>query len=24
VAMGKQPARYLYYKDIHRDRLNEK
>jgi (S)-ureidoglycine aminohydrolase len=24
VAMGKQPARYLYYKDIHRDRLSEK
>jgi (S)-ureidoglycine aminohydrolase len=24
VAMGKQPARYLYYKDIHRDRLTEK
>jgi (S)-ureidoglycine aminohydrolase len=24
VAMGKQPAKYLYYKDIHRDRLNEK
>src|SRR5262245_43002181 len=24
VAMGKQPARYLYYKDVHRDRLSEK
>jgi (S)-ureidoglycine aminohydrolase len=24
VAMGKQPARYLYYKDFHRDRLSEK
>jgi (S)-ureidoglycine aminohydrolase len=24
VAMGKKPARYLYYKDIHRDRLSEK
>ncbi len=24
VAMGKQPARYVYYKDIHRDRLTEK
>jgi (S)-ureidoglycine aminohydrolase len=24
VAMGKEPARYLYYKDIHRDRLGEK
>ncbi|HEY2882454.1 MAG TPA: (S)-ureidoglycine aminohydrolase [Pirellulales bacterium] len=24
VAMGKQPARYLYYKDIHRDCLNQK
>lgn len=24
VAMGKTPARYLYYKDIHRDRLTEK
>jgi (S)-ureidoglycine aminohydrolase len=24
VAMGKQPARYLYYKDIHRDRLSER
>src|SRR5262249_18574765 len=24
VAMGKRPALYLYYKDIHRDRLNEK
>jgi (S)-ureidoglycine aminohydrolase len=24
VAMGKQPARYLYYKDIYRDRLSEK
>lgn len=24
VAMGKQPAKYLYYKDIHRDRLTEK
>jgi len=24
VAMGKQPARYLYYKDIHRDRLSDK
>lgn len=24
VAMGKTPARYLYYKDIHRDGLSEK
>ncbi len=24
VAMGKQPARYLYYKDIHRDGLESK
>ena len=24
VAMGKTPASYLYYKDIHRDRLTEK
>jgi (S)-ureidoglycine aminohydrolase len=24
VAMGKTPARYLYYKDIHRDRLSER
>ena len=24
VAMGKQPAKYLYYKDIHRDRLTQK
>lgn len=24
VAMGKQPAAYIYYKDIHRDRLSEK
>lgn len=24
VAMGKQPARYLYYKDIHRDGLENK
>lgn len=24
VAMGKQPASYLYYKDVHRDRLTEK
>lgn len=24
VAMGKTPASYLYYKDIHRDRLHEK
>lgn len=24
VAMGKKPARYLYYKDIHRDLLSEK
>ena len=24
VAMGKQPASYIYYKDIHRDRLTEK
>ncbi|WP_425614030.1 (S)-ureidoglycine aminohydrolase [Anatilimnocola sp. NA78] len=24
VAMGKQPARYIYYKDIHRDGLEEK
>ncbi|TWT53337.1 hypothetical protein Pla22_09660 [Rubripirellula amarantea] len=24
VAMGKKPASYLYYKDIHRDRLSEK
>ena len=24
VAMGKQPASYIYYKDIHRDRLSEK
>ncbi len=24
VAMGKKPAKYLYYKDIHRDRLSEK
>lgn len=24
VAMGKQPAKYLYYKDVHRDRLTEK
>ena len=24
VAMGKTPASYLYYKDIHRDRLSEK
>jgi len=24
VAMGKSPARYLYYKDIHRDCLSEK
>jgi (S)-ureidoglycine aminohydrolase len=24
VATGKQPARYLYYKDIHRDRLDER
>jgi (S)-ureidoglycine aminohydrolase len=24
VAMGKQPARYVYYKDIHRDRLTGK
>lgn len=23
VAMGKEPASYLYYKDIHRDRLSE-
>ena len=23
VAMGKQPASYIYYKDIHRDRLSE-
>jgi (S)-ureidoglycine aminohydrolase len=24
VAMGKQPARYIYYKDIHRDGLEDK
>lgn len=24
VAMGKQPVSYLYYKDIHRDRLSDK
>ena len=24
VAMGKEPAAYIYYKDIHRDRLSEK
>lgn len=24
VAMGKKPARYIYYKDIHRDGLHEK
>ncbi len=24
VAMGKQPASYIYYKDIHRDRLSDK
>lgn len=24
VAMGKEPASYLYYKDMHRDRLSEK
>ena len=24
VAMGKEPAAYIYYKDIHRDRLTEK
>lgn len=24
VSMGKSPARYLYFKDIHRDRLSEK
>jgi len=24
VAMGKQPARYIYYKDIHRDQLGAK
>jgi (S)-ureidoglycine aminohydrolase len=24
VAMGKTPARYLYYKDLHRDRLSER
>jgi (S)-ureidoglycine aminohydrolase len=24
TAMGKTPAKYLYYKDIHRDRLTEK
>ncbi len=24
VAMGKSPARYLYYKDIHRDQLSER
>ena len=24
VAMGKSPASYIYYKDIHRDRLSEK